>query len=203
MVNINFLEQHRKELRKNNVFDQRFYKGSLIVMGVVIVLTMALLAGNFFLQLKVSEVQAREKDLEKAILFQEEVEKSVVVLAKKIEIIRDLLSQRHNKQETIAYFTTILGDEVALKGIDYSEEANVLSLQVEATTIFTLDKFTLFLDSPEVKAKYPAITKSELRRDDDGTYLLTITIALGGEDPKKADKKDAKIPEAEDPTVPK
>jgi hypothetical protein len=188
MAMINFLEQHRREVGKSNVFDQRLYTGSLAVMGATILATMVLLGSNFFLQLKVSEVQAREKDLEKSILFQEEIEKSVVVLAKKLEVISQLMALRHNKQETISYFTTVLGENVVLKGIDYSEEANVLSIQVEAVHVFALDAFATFLETPEVKNKYPSITKSEMRRDQDGTYLLTITVPLAAEETAKPKK---------------
>ena len=99
-------------------------------------------------------------------------------MTKKLAITRNLLDQRQEKQQAIDYFTQLFGDQVLLKQIDYAADEGILSLRVEAINIFLTDQIFAQLGTPETHQRYPYITKSDLRREPNGRYAVTITVVV-------------------------
>ena len=84
MFKINFLEHHRKQVTKQQVFDRRLWKIGLgVVVGTVVIALIAV-GASFWLQLQLKQLQDRQAELEKAVLFQEDAEKSMLILEKKL-----------------------------------------------------------------------------------------------------------------------
>src|SRR3989344_4776922 len=97
MFKINFLEHHRKQVTKQQVFDRRLWKIGLgVVVGTVVIALIAV-GASFWLQLQLKQLQDRQSELEKAVLFQEDAEKSMLILENKLSLVGDLLDQRKDK----------------------------------------------------------------------------------------------------------
>jgi hypothetical protein len=176
---INFLHQYQRKVTKQYKIDKKLLQGAGAGVAVVVVLVLTAIAGTFFLQYQVKQVQAEAKDLEKTILANEETEKSVVLLGKKLTVLSTLFEERHDKQEALRYFTSLFGDQVVVKDIDYEAKDSILSLRVAATSVFEVERIFTLIQTDETRQKYPTISSSELRRGNKGGYEVTITVALG------------------------
>jgi hypothetical protein len=175
---INFLStQHRKGTEQQKR-DRQWFKWSLFGLGGVIVVLLAAIGSSFFLQYQVGRAKNTAQDLEREILASEEVEKSAVVLAKKVSILKILFDERQDKQQAIEYFSNLFGDNVVLKDITYQASEGILSLRVQAFSVFELERVFALLQQEETTSRYATVATSDLRRDQEGAYAMNLTIDL-------------------------
>jgi hypothetical protein len=164
---INFLStQHRKGTEQQKR-DRQWFKWSLFGLGGVIVVLLAAIGSSFFLQYQVGRAKNSE-----------EVEKSAVVLAKKVSILKILFDERQDKQQAIEYFSNLFGDNVVLKDITYQASEGILSLRVQAFSVFELERVFALLQQEETTSRYATVATSDLRRDQEGAYAMNLTIDL-------------------------
>ncbi len=175
---INFLHQFRKKITKQQSRDLLFFRYAAGALGVVAILTLLAVGASFWLQYRVSANGDRIKDLQRQILLQEDVERSVVILTRKLGVLGELLEQRQDKQAAIEYFTQLFGPEVLLEEIDYADSESILSLRVKVPSVFSVDAIFAQLESAQTRERYGVVKMSELRRDKEGQYSFVITVVL-------------------------
>lgn len=180
---INFVQSRRRQLTKNQENDLKIFKITTGVFGVLVVGFLAVLITNFFLQFQVKSIKDQEKQLETQILSNGLVEQSILVTSEKLKILAELFDQRYDKQAAIEYFSDIFGPDVLIKDINYEANEEILSLRVQATSIFILEQVFARLANPEVEQQFGLVNKSELVRNDRGRYSMAITLSLSDEKP--------------------
>lgn len=185
---INFVQNRRKKLTKSQKNDFRIFQivaGGFGVLILVFIVTMGL---NFYLQFRVSGIQDQQKQMERRITDQQDVEKSIIITIEKIKVLAELFEQRYDKQSAIKYFSEIFGPQVLIKDIDYEADNQILSLRVESNSVFSLENIFEELSNPEVEEKFGKVAKSDLARNESGKYNMAITLTLGEEQAKKKSK---------------
>jgi len=186
---INFVQSRRKQLTKNQENDLKIFKISGAVFGVLVVVFVIALGINFYLQFRIKGIKDQEKKMETQILSNGLIEQSILVTTEKLKILAELFDQRYDKQAAIEYFSNIFGPEVLIKNINYAADEKILSLRVQATSIFILEQVFAQLSNPEVEQKFGIINKSELIRNDRGRYSMAITLSLDEEAAKTTTTK--------------
>lgn len=186
---INFVQSRRKQLTKNQENDLKVFKIAGAVFGILIIVFLIALSINFYLQFRIKSIKDQEKRMETQILSNGLIEQSILVTTEKLKILSELFNQRYDKQAAIEYFSSIFGPEVLIKDINYAADEKILSLRVQATSIFILEQVFAQLSNPEVEQKFGIINKSELIRNDRGRYSMAITLSLDEEAAEAATKK--------------
>jgi Tfp pilus assembly protein PilN len=175
---INFLSKQHKKVTNQQKKDRQWFRYSLMALGVVVVVTVASVATSYFFQFQLNHAQAKAKDLERQVLANEEVEKSAAILVKKLAILKDLFDERQDKQQALEYFTNLFGPNVVLKDIQYQSTEGILSLRLQAQSVFELERVFGLLALEQTVDRYGNVARSELRRDEAGFYEMTITIVF-------------------------
>lgn len=179
---INFLSKQHKKVTDQQKKDQLWFRYSLMVLAGVVVVTLFSVGVSVFFQFRLRAAQAQAKDLERQVLANEEVEKSAAILVKKLAILKDLFDERQDKQEALEYFTNLFGPNVVLKDIQYQSTEGILSLRLQAQSVFELERVFGLLELQQTVERYGDVARSELRRDQAGYYEMTITIVFEGEE---------------------
>lgn len=177
-LTINFLNQHRKKLSSIEANDRKYYRIIMSVAIGIVLLGSGLLAGNIFLQYRMSESLEQKNRLESAILKQEDLEESALILSSKLQVISKLIAKRSDKQEAIRYFTELFGSDVMIKDIDFQSTGGILSLRLESQSVFAFNRVVDLLESETTLGRFKNLSKSDLSRSKTGTYSLTVTVTL-------------------------
>lgn len=196
MLTINFVRDRRRELSKQEVTDRLWFRYSLMAAGVVMAVALVVVGVRLFLTFRVSQVMARQTQLKQSITSQQDVERSYVIFFQKLKILSELFDQKSNKQAAIQFFGTIFGPQVLIQEINYLAEDGILSFGLQADDVFVLEQVFATLNSPAVKEQFVDVSKSELRRQADGSYQITVTVQLRETKASPKPKTNTKSPES-------
>lgn len=177
-MDINFLKGRHKQLNKLQLLDQKWFKISLGVLGIVVVIFVIVLSARLWIAYQVRTVISRQEQLKQRIQLLEKNEQSYVIFAAKLQVLTELLAQRKNKKEAIQYFSSLFDPSVLISNITYAADDNILSFTLKAPTIFSLDAIFSSLQQPQLKDQFEQVEKSDLRRSEDGSYSMQVTITL-------------------------
>jgi hypothetical protein len=177
-TSINFVQNRRKKLTKNQANDFKVLKIVAGLFGILIIVLGATFGVYFYLGSQVKDIKDQQKTLEKQILSKKSTEEDVVVSAAKLEILLELFDLRYDKQAAISYFSEIFGDKVLIRDITYDASNKILSLRLQSESIFILEEVFDKLANPEVEERFGEVNKSELSRGNEGKYGMAITLDL-------------------------
>lgn len=180
---INFVRERQRNLSKIEVQDSKTLRWMSIATASLVALILIVVGIRLFFVYRLKAVTDNQKQLRAAIVSKEEVEKSFTIFAYKLKTLTDLFGKRREKQEALQYFSSLFGPEVIIRQLSYSGTTEVLSFTLESQNIFVLENVFKVMSSDEIKKRYPTIKKQSLRRSDDASYGMFITIALGDEKP--------------------
>lgn len=176
---INFVYERQKKLTQSQLLDRQYFRwasiGLLVTAGLFLIVFGVRLV--FFFQLK--GITDKQVTARAAIQSQEEVEKEYTIFAHKLKQLTVLYAKRKNKQDALVFFSDLFGSAAVVSGIDYSaDESDVLAFTIQTKSVFALDQVFGILARPDVVEVYPSIKKSDMRRVDDGSYFLKLTLNL-------------------------
>lgn len=177
-LTINFLSKHRKELSALEKQDKKYYKWILTAAISISGVACVIVGISLFFHFQARQVLAQKERLERAITNQEGLERSALVLYSKLESLSELINLRRDKQQAIAYFTDLFGEDVLIKDIDYLSEGGILSLRLESESIFAFERVVDLLESEATTQRFSSLAKSDLTRMRTGSYSITVTVVL-------------------------
>ena len=180
---INFVSERRKVLTTLEEQDRNWFQIALKVVIACFVLFLVGLGFRLYFMYQVKGVVDQQQLTRQAILSQEALEKEYTVFAHKLEELTLLYGRRADKQEALQFFNQLFGPDVKVSEIDYSSDGkeDILSFTLRARSVFVLDEVFDKLGSAEVRDKFNGIQKDTLRRSNDGSYGMQITLVLTGE----------------------
>lgn len=188
--NINFVRERRKTISRQETDDKKVLgwvvKG-LFLLGIVI---LGIVGARLYLSFQIRSLQTQQKDVQQQIAQKEEIERNYTVFAHKLKIVSELFGKRREKQEALEYFSSLFDSNVLISQLSYTAGDEVLSFVLQSNSIFTLDNVFNVMSSEEVITKYPTIEKNSLRRSQDGSYGMQVTLYFGD--------KPAALPEGGD-----
>lgn len=177
-ISINFLKDRQKKLTKQQLLDLRAWQISAGIFGVVILVALSMAGVAFWQNRRLAQFQDQRALLKKQVLSQEEIERSYVIFAHKLKTLRQLLDQRSDKQQAITFFSSLFGPDVAIREISYDADDSLVSFGLRSKSVFVLESVFAQLDSPQIKQQFKDLSRSELRRTNEGTYDLKVTVVL-------------------------
>ncbi len=180
MKKINFVSHRQRKLNKLEKQDRKLLRFTLIAFSIVLALTAISAGVQLFFNSRLNRLQTRAENLRSSILSNESIEGNFIVLVHKLGSIATLMEHRTAKQEAVAYFTEAFGDGVLITEINFegTKQIQVLGLEIVSMDVFTLERVLEQLQSDDVKDRYPNIASSNINRDLDGSYRLTVTVSL-------------------------
>ncbi len=179
---INFVSDRRKKLSREQESDKQYLKLASIVLVITCFVYVVALGISIYFQSQISRVKEQQELKRQAILDKEPIEKSYSIFANKLTVLTELYEKRKDKQEALAFFSRLFGTDVEVVGLNYTADSDILSFSLRSRNIFVMEEVFTTLDGPEVRERYPVIAKSGLSRGGDGTYSMSLTISLRGEE---------------------
>ncbi len=185
MKEINFLRERRRKLTKNQEQDRRVMKIAASILAVVMGIALVVVIISLFYTQRLNAVLRAQEDTKQQILNNEEVEKSYLVSLNKLQALVELDKSRQTKQETVAYFTTVFGQEVLVTKIEYVDSEKLLTFRIQAKDVFILKNVFNTLLSDELRQRFNQVNMSNLRRNDGGIYEMSVAVVMKEEELKK------------------
>lgn len=178
---INFVRERRRNLSRQEVDDRKILKvvtNSMFALGVLILVAVG---ARLFLLFQIESIKSEQKQVQTAIAQKEVIEEQYTIFVNKLKILTELFGKRKEKQEALAYFSSLFGPDVIISQLSYTAGDEILSFVLQASNIFTMEEVFNIISSSEVSARYPTIEKESLRRAPDGTYGMQVTLYFGDE----------------------
>lgn len=182
MYNINFFGKAGDIYQRTRKKDKKILTWALIFFGIALASFMIILGINLWLGQQLNLIVKNQTKTKQSLMSDQSVELSYLIFANKLKVIVEIFDLRNNKQQALNYLANLFGDQVFIKGVAYDGVAQVLSLNLTSANIFDLEKLINSLNTQEVKDNFSSLTKSNIRRNDDGSYNIRLTLEL-----KKAD----------------
>ncbi|HCC84789.1 MAG TPA: hypothetical protein DEP87_03850 [Candidatus Pacebacteria bacterium] len=178
MYTINFFGRAGDLYRRTRDQDRKFLTGSWIIFGLTLGVFGLVLSLNLYFGFQLKEAAANQTQTLQSLLDSQPLEVSYLIFSQKLKSIAEIFEHRNNKQQAINYLANLFGDQVFISGVSYDGEAQVLSLNLDSADIFKLENLLSSLDTPEVKTNFSSLTKSNIKRNEDGSYGLKVTLEL-------------------------
>ena len=175
---INFLSERRKSLTKTEHQDQQVMQIMAGVFGLIVVICLMSFGLHFFLNRQMTQVQAAEKAARSQIVDNETIERSFVIFVYKLTALTSLSQDKQDKNEAISFLSTLFGDDVFIKQMNFLEKERILSLRIQSDSIFSLKQVFSQLNDPEVRGRFASLNPSDLLRTADGNYEMSITAVV-------------------------
>ena len=177
MREINFLAERRKALSKQEVADKRLMRLSLVGCGLMFVIFGAMFGASFFLNREIDGVRAAQGAARTEIKNDHSTEQAFVIYAHKLTSLSQIYQDRQAKRDTIAYFDSVFGPGVFIKGLDFDQKNKLLFFQVQSIDAFHLKEIFFQVNSPDVQKKFLSLNPSNLLRTPDGAYQVSLAVS--------------------------
>lgn len=184
--NINFVRERQRKITQAELRDTIVLKWLFRIFIGVLVAVVVTVGIRFFVMYKVNQNITEQKNLRTTIGTKESIEKSFTIFSYKLKTLTELFGKRKEKQEALAYFSSLFGPDVIIRQLSYSDDGEVLTFTLESKNVFVLDEVFTKMNTFEVKSKYPTIVKESLRRGPNGKYGMSVMITLGDSNPAAA-----------------
>jgi len=178
MNQINFVRHRRRELTKIELQDrQNFRYGLYVFTGLIFVLVLVL-GARFYLANQIKNTTDDIASLKQNIENKQAIEEEYLIFMKKVEIITNLFGQRREKQDALAYFSSLFDPEVIVSQLAYDADTHTLSFTLRAPSIFSMRRVFDTLRSSNVREKYPSFSIDQLSRSNDASYGMSVNLPL-------------------------
>ncbi|MBU0978618.1 MAG: hypothetical protein ABIJ03_02475 [Patescibacteria group bacterium] len=181
---INFVREHRRQLKFLIEKDRQVLKLVGIGFGVLVILLVASLAINWNMNRQLTNLVSKQESTRQTINSQADLELKYLTFVAKLNVLTGLFANRQGKQEALAFFRSLFDDDVKIAGLKYDDKDQQLMFSIRSKSIFSLDQVFNVLKSDQVAKQYPLIDKKGLSRSNDGSYSLQAIVQL--------DKKEIK-----------
>lgn len=178
---INFVRERRRNLSHQEEDDRKILRYVTFGMFGLGALILLIVGARLYLLYEIRNIQDEQKTVTAAISNKVGIEEQYTVFVNKLAILTELFGKRKEKQEALAYFSSLFGPDVIISQLSYKAGDEVLSFVLQSSNIFTMEEVFNIISSSEVSARYPTIKKNSLRRSFDGSYGMQVTLYFGDE----------------------
>lgn len=175
---INFVREQRRRLSKQQQLDLKIFRYALIAGGISLVVMAICVGIQLFMTAQVTSITEKQNVQLSIISAQAENEKSYVTFAAKLQNLAELFTNRRNKQEAIAYFSTLFDNTVLINGISYRASESELTFGLQSQNIFSLNRAVQVMNTQEVQDRFTSLTYDELSRGENGEYNAEVVVVL-------------------------
>lgn len=176
---INFLQERRKILTRTQVGDKRLFQISVSFFGIAVAAFLIVVGTRVFYANRTKATLATQQTTRSQILGQEDTEKNYLIGITKLRTLLKLDREKINKQEAISYFSSVFGQNVLVRQIEYTGDDNLLTFRLRSENVFVLEDVFEKLNSNEIKERFIQVTPSNLRRTESGNYEMNVAVVIG------------------------
>lgn len=178
---INFVSDRRKALTVLEERDKKWFGFTTKAVMVVFAVFLVALGARLFFAHQVKVIVDGQQSTRNAILAQEATEREYLIFAHKLKQLSQVFMRRQNKQEALKFFNDLFGSEIKVSEINYTSDgkSDTLDFTLRARSVFTVNEIFDKLNSEAVLSRFKNIKKQSLRRGNDGSYGIQITLVLG------------------------
>lgn len=178
MININFLATKQSKKERQRASDRLLFRISSYVLGGAGALAIIMLGVSLFFNIRTKQFEDRIATYKNSVLAQENVELGYLIFVNKLNAISEIYQSRSDKQAAMNFFTERFQDKADIVGMSYQAEQGGLILELSNDNVFKLQDSMDLINSPQITDQYKSVEKSALRRQDDGSYRLTVKLEL-------------------------
>jgi hypothetical protein len=173
---INFLSERRKQLTKVEKKDTQIMKILAGILGMVFVFFLLSFGVQLYVDRQLFQLKAAQKVARSQIAENEEIERSFVIFVYKLTSLSNINQDRQEKNAAIDYFSTVFGDSIFIKNIEFDQKEKLLIFRLESNDVFALRKIFDTLKSEEIRQRFASINPSDLKRTITGTYEISVAV---------------------------
>lgn len=175
---INFVAERQKGVSKQQKQDLNFARIAGVIFAVVGVAVVATFGVFFYLNNQLGQVKNQEAAIHNQIMVAHDNEVAFLGYAKKLSILTTVYRDRQDKNNIIAYFSSLFGSDAVIVGIDYDQQDKLLHFRVESSDVFSFRRVLNLVNSAELKTTFPTLATSTLVRSDEAKYQITISVPI-------------------------
>lgn len=175
---INFLAERQKGISKQQLQDIKWLKIAGVAFGLTVVLAIAIFGIFFYYLSQLNSVTDQEKAVRAQIIGNKENEMAYLTYVRKLNTLATLYKDRQDKNDIIAYFSSLFGSDVVVTGIEFDQKDKLLHFKVQSRDVFVLRRVLSVVNSSQVKEKFPALAISDLTRNNTAAYEVTISVPI-------------------------
>ncbi len=174
---INFLSERQKTVSRQEGRDKRLLLLAGIGVGVMMLFFLGVLITGFYFDNQTNALRVQESALMTQISGSRDTEEAFVIFSHKLSNLVQIYQDRLEKRAAIAYFTTLFGPNVEIRSIEFDPQNKVLLFRIQSTDIFVLQHVFKLVNSADVRSKFKSLNPSDLNRDPDGKYQMSIAVS--------------------------
>ncbi len=175
---INFFRQQSQEVQKQDDFDTWFFRASggfgalclCIFVGVIIWWQLGVRS--------LAEARQQEAQHNQIITRSGENEAQYLSFVARLDELAQLLQNRNSKKEALDFLSLLVRPAIGFDAINYDAKGKKLTFRVSAESVFSVEEFLEDLRRPDIQAYYTDIQVSNIRRDDQGSYIMELIVTL-------------------------
>lgn len=174
---INFLNERRKKLTKQEKSDKNVMMMTSYFLGVVFVILVITEGVSIYLGRQVFDLQAAQEVARSQITSNQTVEKSFVIFVHKLSSLARIYQDRQDKKAVIQYFGSAFDSSVSIQEISFDQAQKLLTFHLQSTDVFAMQKVFQLFNSSDFRSKFQSVSLSNLSRASDGSYIVVITVS--------------------------
>lgn len=176
---INFVRERQRSLSKQEQQDRKLLRRAIMALFVVGGLLVVVVGTRLGMVQWHQSIKNQQQAAISQIQEREDVERSYTVFASKLNVVTELFGKRKEKQDALAYFSSLFDPDIIISQLSYTAEDDVLTFTIQAPSIFRMEQVFTVMQSADVNARYPNLSRDSLRRSADGAYGMQVTLAFG------------------------
>lgn len=178
---INFVRERQRNLSRQEVSDRKILRQAILALFIIGGVLVLVVGARLSLLAWHDNIKSQQQAAIRAIQQKEEVERSYTVFASKLNIVTDLFGKRKEKQDALAYFSSLFDPDIIISQLSYTADDDTLTFTIQAPSIFRMEQVFVIMQGQAVKTRYPMLQLNSLRRGQDGKYGMQVTLAFGEE----------------------
>lgn len=178
---INFLRAQHRVSEAQEKLDRVIFQGASVVAGISTAGLIALLVWWQYGSQQLQAAKQQEAAQARVIAQSAESEAQYLSFVTRLDEISRLLQNRNSKKEALDFLSLLALPTVGFDSIVYDARAKQLTFRVQAENVFSVEEFLELLRQDTIRAYYADVSVSNIRRDDQGAYILDVIATLQGE----------------------
>jgi N-glycosylase/DNA lyase len=178
---INFFREQHRASESQEKLDLLVMRIGLAVAGISVVLAVAGVVWWQYGVRQLSDIKEQQAQQARIIAQSSESEIQYLSFVLRLDELTKLLQDRNSKKEALDFLSLLARPTVGFDGITYAAREKELAFRVQAQSVFAVEEFLESLRQDSIRNYYDDISVSNIRRDEDGAYIMDIVATLKGE----------------------
>lgn len=176
---INFVRERQRNLSRQELQDRKLMHQAIVALFIIVGLMVVVVGARLALLAWHDSIKQQQQEAIQAIKAREDDERSYTVFASKLNTLTELFGKRKEKQDALAYFSSLFDPDIIISSLSYSADTDTLNFTIQAPSIFRMEAVFEIMQSQSVANAYPELLLASMRRSSDGKYGMQVQLTFG------------------------